>query len=375
MVEPKILSIQFNQDQGCFALGTEAGYSIWNSEPIAELCRRDVGGVRHVCLLQRTSIVALVGGGRNPFDSPNKVVLWDDVEGKSICHMEFRLPVLAVRRRTNAIVISTLNKIYVYKFNGLESSQFAPPVLIDTIHTTDNPKGLLCMNYNSTTTKTTLAFPAYTVGHAYIMGLRLGSKNSTSTSTAVEATSSKSKPLVTVKAHKSALAALSLSGSGNMLATVSVTGTLVRVFDVTTCEQLFSFRRGIASAEVDCISFNRNETMICGVFDQTMYLFKLAPDTGKSGGGGGLVSLAEQYFPRFEQTTSHSLAHVHIPSENSVCVFQNDKAALLAVCFNGTARKYRHHDRNIQTSEFHKLLKDNGDSLLKLLRAPEPHRV
>jgi len=39
----------------------------------------------------RSSVLALVGGGRNPFDSSNKVVIWNDAEQTAIAHMEFRL--------------------------------------------------------------------------------------------------------------------------------------------------------------------------------------------------------------------------------------------------------------------------------------------
>ena len=35
-----ILCISYNQDQGCFAVGTESGFSIYNSDPFQEAFSR-----------------------------------------------------------------------------------------------------------------------------------------------------------------------------------------------------------------------------------------------------------------------------------------------------------------------------------------------
>ena len=74
-----------------------------------------------------------------------------------------------------------------------------------------------------------------------------------------------------VKAHKTGLAHLVLSRSGKLLASSSARGTLLRVFDVESAKHLYSFRRGLTAAQVHSISFNRNETMLCGHFDEMLY--------------------------------------------------------------------------------------------------------
>lgn len=40
-LQTKILSISFNQDQGCFALGTTKGFKIFNVLPFKDTFQRD----------------------------------------------------------------------------------------------------------------------------------------------------------------------------------------------------------------------------------------------------------------------------------------------------------------------------------------------
>eukprot|EP00041_Stephanoeca_diplocostata_P026124 m.697626 g.697626 ORF g.697626 m.697626 type:complete len:191 (+) comp22897_c0_seq38:235-807(+) len=115
-MERKILSIQWSQDEACFALGTEAGFSIWNSDPVQEVGRREIGGIQIVSMLHRCSLLALTGGGREPFEAPNKVVFWDDVEGERAGHIEFRQPVRAICRRQNLLIVATVTKVFTYFF-------------------------------------------------------------------------------------------------------------------------------------------------------------------------------------------------------------------------------------------------------------------
>ena len=122
--------------RGCFAVGTDSGFRIFNADPFKETFRRDFdgGGIGIVEMLFRCNILALVGGGAVPKYSPNKVMIWDDHQARCIGELSFRVPVRAVKLRRDKIVVVLEHKIYVYNFSDLK-----------IVHQTDtwgNPRGI-----------------------------------------------------------------------------------------------------------------------------------------------------------------------------------------------------------------------------------------
>ncbi|CAF0922196.1 unnamed protein product [Rotaria sordida] len=67
-----------------------------------------------------------------------------------------------------------------------------------------------------------------------------------------------------IQAHKSELAAITLSSTSNLLATASKRGTLIRIFLTTgLCEKIFEFQRGSDTADIYSLAFNCNSDFLC----------------------------------------------------------------------------------------------------------------
>jgi len=141
-----LLTMSFNQDGGCLAVGTGSGFRICNAHPFQETFRRQLGGdaaagadegggIAHIEMLYRTNLLALTGHAHSPTYPPNKVMIYDDHLQRPIGELIFRQRVLATRLRRDRIVVVLRDRVYVYNFSDL--------ALLDKVHTGDNPLGLI----------------------------------------------------------------------------------------------------------------------------------------------------------------------------------------------------------------------------------------
>jgi hypothetical protein len=132
-----LLHLSFNQDFGCFAVGTTDGFKIFNVDPFRETFSRSIGSIGTVEMLFRCNLIAFVGSYDNIKYPPNKVYIWDDHQNKCIGELVFKSDVLAVKLRRDRVVVTLNNKIFVYRFSDLK--------IIDQISTLPNPKGLVSL--------------------------------------------------------------------------------------------------------------------------------------------------------------------------------------------------------------------------------------
>ena len=254
-----LLFLNFNQDQGCFACGTDAGFRIYNCDPFKETFRRRFdatsaggagGGIGIVEMLFRCNILALVGGGRNPKYSPNKVMLWDDHQSRCIGELSFRVEVRAVKLRRDKIVVVLEHKIYVYNFSDLK--------IVHQTDTVANPKGLCALS--PTQGNSVMACPGLNKGQVRVELYDVCATKF-------------------ISAHDGDLAMLALSLDGALLATASEKGTLVRVYDAAAATLLHEFRRGADRATIYSIAFSAtNEYLACSSDKGTVHVWAIPPD-------------------------------------------------------------------------------------------------
>uniref|UniRef100_A0A8V5GR46 Uncharacterized protein n=1 Tax=Melopsittacus undulatus TaxID=13146 RepID=A0A8V5GR46_MELUD len=229
-------SIRFNQDQSCFCVAMDTGVRIFNVEPLMEkghLDAEQVGSVALVEMLNRSNLVALVGGGSSPKLPEASVLIWDDArEGKDKLVLEFTFPkpVLGVRMRPDKLVVVLQTRVYVFSFPH-------NPTKLFEFETRDNPKGLcdLCPSPD----KALLVFPGHKCGSLQLVDLGVA-RPGTSRAPAL------------IGAHQSEVACVALSPSGALVASASRRGTLIRVFCSQSRARLLELRRGSDPACVHC---------------------------------------------------------------------------------------------------------------------------
>ncbi|EOA25111.1 hypothetical protein CARUB_v10018419mg [Capsella rubella] len=247
--EAELVSVSWNQDYSCFAAGTSHGFRIYNCQPFKETFRRELkdGGFKIVEMLFRSNILALVGGGPDSQYPSNKVLIWDDHQSRCISEFSFRSEIRAVKLRRDRIVVVLEHKIYVYNFLDLR--------LLHQIENLANPRGLCCLSHHMNTS--VLACPGIRRGQVRVehFGLNM---------------------VQIINAHDSNIACMTMTLDGLLLATASIKGTLIRIFNTMDGTRLQEVRRGVDRADIYSIALSPNVQWLAVSSDKgTVHIFSL----------------------------------------------------------------------------------------------------
>ena len=86
----QILYLSFNYNNKYFTVGTETGFKVFLTENLTLKFDRNLGGgISIIQMLNESNIFCLVGGGKSPKYAPNKLYIWDDIQGKEVLEYRF----------------------------------------------------------------------------------------------------------------------------------------------------------------------------------------------------------------------------------------------------------------------------------------------
>lgn len=174
---PDFMFTTFNQDCGCFVVGTQSGLRIYNSDPLrrkdslypehttestpqanADDANKSIKGkVILAEMLFRCNYVAFVVA-----EKPKRVSIWDDVKRKSVIDLDFESEVKAVRLRRDRIVVVLPKCVKIFTFTST-------PNELHCFTSCPNPRGLCTLSPSSS--NSLLAFPAMETGRIQIVDL------------------------------------------------------------------------------------------------------------------------------------------------------------------------------------------------------------
>ncbi|KAH9389821.1 WD repeat domain phosphoinositide-interacting protein 3 [Tyrophagus putrescentiae] len=238
-------------------------FASFNSDPLKETEKQDFtnGGIGFVEMLFRCNYLALIGGGNKPCFPTKKVMVWDDLKKKHVIELEF-----------------SSDNCRRFGDHGQDIHLHPCSPAVERFETCPNPKGLCVLCPNST--NSCLAFPSRKVGHVQIIDLAHLDKE----------------PL-DVMAHDSGLSCLALNLSGTRLATASEKGTLIRIFDTSNGQLLNELRRGANAANIYCINFNQDSSLLCVSSDHgTVHIFAVDDPKRNKQSNLASASFISKYF-------------------------------------------------------------------------------
>lgn len=178
-----------------------------------------------VVMLYRTNILALVGSESNPIHNKSKVIIWDDHQKKSLSELRFNQTVLNIKLRKDKIIIILQEKIYLFDIETFQN--------LDIIETGENPNGVIGLNYSLD--KTLIGYPDKKKGKIKIKNYD-DPKNE-----------------LFIDAHDKIICNMVMTINGDLLASATEKGTIIRIFNTEFGNLIQEIRRGSGKAEIKCI--------------------------------------------------------------------------------------------------------------------------
>ncbi|SNX86499.1 related to ATG18 - Phosphatidylinositol 3,5-bisphosphate-binding protein [Melanopsichium pennsylvanicum] len=314
-----LLSVNFNQDHSCIAVGTRDGYSITNCEPFGRVYTNSSGPTSLVEMLFCTSLVALVAtSDSDPKSnaSPRRLQIVNTKRQSVICELLFPTAILGVKLNRRRLVVVLEQEIYIYDISNMK--------LLHTIETSPNPMAICALSPSSENCFLAYPSPVPSPTSPFANTAGASASSSASSSSNLSSTACSAGDVLifdllslsvtnVIQAHKTSISALALNSTGTLLATASDKGTVIRVFSVPAAHKLHQFRRGSYAARIYSLSFNAVSTLLaCSSDTETVHIFKLGPSSSSSnkfyssttGGGVGNLSPSLSSFDANSDTSS-----------------------------------------------------------------------
>ena len=332
-----ILYLSFNQNNSCISCGTQTGFKIFDVDPIRERFGHHFGGgIGIVETLEKTNVLALVGGGDHPQFLPNKVIIWDDYNKKPVFEIERRNRIRGVK--FNREILTIINEDCVELFDFKNMTRLRKIKTGDNVNVVAGLSNQIKIPFIMT--------PSIQVG-------------------AVQVTEYKGGIERIVKCHKNVIKLITPNQETTKFATCSSQGTLIKIWDVETLLRVKELRRGSDQSNIYSINFSKDSKYLVSSSEKgTIHVYSLCDQFENTKSNLNFMSFVlPKYF-------SSEWSLFQIPYESTgkhmCCILSDDNQSLsklLVVDYNGRYVYYKFDLKNMkyQIDKEGSILESNDD--------------
>ncbi|XP_055377340.1 WD repeat domain phosphoinositide-interacting protein 1 [Condylostylus longicornis] len=218
-------------------------FSLPTVDKLEEIYAKENEETKIVERLFGSSLVVIVTTAK-----PNSLKMLHFKKKLDICNCVYPSDILSVRMNRQRLVVCLADSLHIHDIRDMK-------ILHSIENVCPNELGTFALSLNSH-----LAYPISTTsGELKIFNAK------------------KMKPVIVIKAHETQLSALSFSLNGNLLATASERGTVIRLFCTQNGHKVHEFRRGVKRCvRIASLIFSGCGDYLCASSNtETVHIFKI----------------------------------------------------------------------------------------------------
>ena len=313
-----LLFLNFTNDASYILVGKKTGFAIFRNNPTSLDLIMDIEKIPEYTqfkitaldVLAKSNLVALlIGGNKPPFDG-NHVLLWD-AKSKTILHdITFECGIHSVRMVPDRLIVILMTKIVIYNTSDGKCEKLKEYEMYWNEYSV--------IGLSRTRPPFILAFPGKNKGQVHCVDIT--SERYTENQGA--------NSLSTILAgHNGSISAIAVSDNGQLVATASTNGTLIRVWKTRTGHMKNEFRRGVEYAQVYSLAFDPFNSKLAVISEkQTLHFFNL--NTTSKDDNKTPKSATAKYLPKYF-SSDWSIDKIAVPSiEKCLMKFKFDESAV-----------------------------------------------
>ena len=289
-----ISSISLNYNNECLLCTTNQGFIVYTLNPFnCKIMRNFTGGLRLGHMYKATTLYLINGTGTNDKFPINRVSIWDDHNQKIKAEISLNSRILGLYVSDGPnVIVSSNRKTYIYEIESLTLLKVFDICSFSLEAKILKNDFIICNTDFTNKDESTIM---------------IRRKNR----------------CLSISAHQRGIGKIAISNDGQYIATTSINGIIIKIFNLLNGNLITEFRRGSFSKTISYLGFSEsNDYLLCGTINGSVHLFNIKQDDATIDTLWGILRRRSNYSLHInDQVTSISL----IKNNTTLYIITNTK--------------------------------------------------